>query len=117
ITGQHLCVKVDRYLERVYSPERVLVPLQRQGPKGSGQFVPLSWEAALETITHRWHAIIARHGAAAILPYSYAGSLGVLSGLRTMAALFHRLGASRLARTICGGQAQGLGQLVGRMRT
>jgi anaerobic selenocysteine-containing dehydrogenase len=117
ITGHHLCAKVNRYLERVYSPDRLLIPLQRQGPKGSSQFAPISWEVALETITHRWQAIIARHSAAAILPYSYMGSLGVLSGLGTMAALFHRLGASRLERTICGGQAQGLGQLVGRMRT
>jgi anaerobic selenocysteine-containing dehydrogenase len=70
ITRHHLCVKVDRYLERVYSPDRVLVPLQRQGPEGSSQFVPISWEAALETMTHRWHAIIARDGAVAIWPYS-----------------------------------------------
>jgi anaerobic selenocysteine-containing dehydrogenase len=117
ITGHHLCVKVNRYLERVYSPDRLLTPLRRQGPKGSGQFGPISWEEALETITRGWQAIIARDGAAAILPYSYLGSMGGLSSYGTMHALFHRLGASRLERTICGGQSQGLRGIVGTMMT
>jgi anaerobic selenocysteine-containing dehydrogenase len=79
ITGHHLCVKVNRYPERVYGPDRLLTPLRRQGPKGSGRFAPISWEEALETITHRWQAIIARDGAATILPHSYLGSMGGLS--------------------------------------
>jgi anaerobic selenocysteine-containing dehydrogenase len=113
ITGRHLCVKVDRYLERVYSPARLLSPLRRQGAKGSGQFMPISWDEALNTIVARWRALIAHEGAAAILPYSYLGSMGVLSAFGTMHALFHRLGASRLERTICGGQNNGLRSLVG----
>lgn len=117
ITGHNLCVKVDRYLERVYSPERLLSPLRRQGAKGSGQFTSISWDEALDTIVTRWQAIMANEGAAAILPYSYLGSMGVLSAFGTMHALFHRLGASRLERTICGGQNNGLRNLVGTMWT
>ena len=102
VTGQHLCVKVDRYLERVYSPSRVLTPLRRDGAKGSGRFVPIGWDEALDTIVARWRTIIDTHGAEAILPYSYLGNMGILSAFGTMHALFHRLGASRLERTICG---------------
>ena len=54
VTGNNLCVKVDRYLERVYSPDRLLTPLRRHGPKGSGQFEPITWDEALETIVTRW---------------------------------------------------------------
>jgi anaerobic selenocysteine-containing dehydrogenase len=113
VTGRHLCVKVDRYLERVYHPERLLSPLRRTGPKGSGAFAPISWEEALDLTVGRWREIIARDGAAAILPYSYLGSMGTLTAFGTMHALFHRLGATRLERTICGGQNQGLTALVG----
>ncbi|HUF91149.1 MAG TPA: molybdopterin-dependent oxidoreductase [Candidatus Limnocylindria bacterium] len=113
VTGRHLCVKVDRYLERVYSPERLLTPLRRRGTKGAADFVPIGWDEALDTIVGRWRAIVAAEGAAAILPYSYLGSMGVLSALGTMHALFHRLGATRLERTICGGQDAGLRALVG----
>ncbi|MBI1734765.1 MAG: molybdopterin-dependent oxidoreductase [Candidatus Rokubacteria bacterium] len=113
VTGRHLCVKVDRYLERVYSPLRVLTPLRRTGPKGSGRFEPITWDAAIDTIVARWREVVDRHGAEAILPYSYLGNMGVLSAFGTMHALFHRLGASRLERTICGGQSVGLGALTG----
>ena len=115
ITGKHLCAKVNRYLERVYSPSRVMTPLRRLGAKGEGRFETLSWEAAVDEIAERWEAIAAHEGAAAILPYSYYGSMGVLSGLGTMEALFRRLGASDLERTICGGQRLGLIGLVGEM--
>ncbi|HEU5192880.1 MAG TPA: molybdopterin-dependent oxidoreductase [Methylomirabilota bacterium] len=113
VTGRHLCVKVDRYLERVYHPDRLLTPLRRTGPKGSGTFEPMSWDDALDVIVSRWREIIAIDGAAALLPYSYLGSMGSLTAFGTMHAFFHWLGATRLERTICGGQNQGLTALVG----
>jgi anaerobic selenocysteine-containing dehydrogenase len=102
-----LCTKVSRYPERTYHPERVLTPLKRSGPKGSGQFVPVSWDEALTDIAARLQAIAARDPQA-ILPYSYAGTMGLLQGESIAARFFHRLGASLLDRTICsnaGGEA------------
>ncbi len=102
-----LCTKVSRYPERTYHPERVLTPLRRVGPKGAGQFVPVSWDAALADIAARLTAIAARNPQA-ILPYSYAGTMGLLQGESMAARFFHRLGASLLDRTICssaGGEA------------
>ena len=113
VTGRNLCVKVDRYLERVYSPDRVLHPLRRTGAKGEGGFARISWDEAIDEIAARWQSIIVADGAAAILPYSYLGSMGTLATFGTTHALFHRLGASRLERTICGGQNVGLTGLVG----
>ena len=102
-----LCTKVSRYPERTYHPERVLQPLRRVGPKGSGRFEPVGWDAALDDIAARLRAIAARD-AQAILPYSYAGTMGLVQGESMAARFFHRLGASRLDRTICanaGGEA------------
>jgi anaerobic selenocysteine-containing dehydrogenase len=113
VTGRHLCVKVDRYLERVYSPDRLLHPLRRTGDKGAGRFERIGWDEAIDAIATRWEAIIAADGPAAILPYSYLGTMGTLPTFGTVHALFHRLGASRLERTICGGQRAGLAALVG----
>jgi anaerobic selenocysteine-containing dehydrogenase len=104
ITGRHLCVKVDRYLERVYDPGRVRTPLRRTGPKGSGDFQRISWDDALDEIERRWGSIVAESGPEAILGYSYLGSMGVLDAFGTMQALFNRLGATRLERSICGPQ-------------
>jgi len=84
----------------VHSPLRVLTPLRRIGPKGTGQLVPISWEEAVATIAERWRAIIARDGAEAILPFSYAGSMGQVQYYAGH-PLFHALGASRLDRSIC----------------
>lgn len=95
-----LCTKVSRYAERTYHPERVLTPLKRVGPKGAGQFVPVTWDEALADIATRLKAIAARDPEA-ILPYSYAGTMGLLQGESMAARFFHRLGASRLNRTIC----------------
>jgi anaerobic selenocysteine-containing dehydrogenase len=97
-----LCAKVNHYLDRVYSPDRVLTPLRRVGPKGEGQFAPVSWEEALADIATRLKAIVARHGPTAILPYSYAGAQGLLQGLGPDQGFFARLGASRLVRAVCG---------------
>ena len=102
-----LCTKVSRYAERTYHGERVLQPLRRVGPKGSGRFEPIGWDEALDTIATRLKAIAARDPQA-ILPYSYAGTMGLVQGDGMAARFFHRLGASRLDRTICanaGGEA------------
>ncbi|MBX2996979.1 MAG: molybdopterin oxidoreductase family protein [Caldilineaceae bacterium] len=101
ITGGRLCGKVDRYLERTYHPERLTTPLRRVGAKGSGQFEPVSWDEAMRTISARLKGIIAEYGAEAVLPYSYAGTMGFLQGEGMAARFFNRMGASRLARTIC----------------
>jgi anaerobic selenocysteine-containing dehydrogenase len=105
-----LCTKVSRYAERTYHPERVLTPLKRSGPKGSGRFEPVGWDEALDAIAARLRAIAARgpDAAQAILPYSYAGTMGLVQGDGMAARFFHQLGASLLDRTICssaGGEA------------
>ena len=105
-----LCTKVSRYAERTYHPDRVLQPLKRVGPKGSGRFAPVSWDEALDDIAARLTAIAGADGAnaEAIVPYSYAGTMGLLQGESMAARFFHRLGASLLDRTICssaGGEA------------
>jgi anaerobic selenocysteine-containing dehydrogenase len=102
-----LCTKVSRYAERSYHPERVLQPLKRVGPKGSGRFEPVGWDQALDDIAQRLKQIAARDPQA-VLPYSYAGTMGLLQGESMAARFFHKLGASRLDRTICsnaGGEA------------
>ncbi|GAB2487743.1 molybdopterin oxidoreductase family protein [Comamonas humi] len=99
-TGGVLCAKVSKYTERSYHPERVLQPLRRTGPKGSGQFAPVSWDEALADIAARLHAI-AQRDPEAILPYSYAGTMGLVQGESMAARVFHQLGASLLDRTIC----------------
>src|SRR6478672_10704561 len=78
-TRGFLCQKVSHYLERVYHPDRVLHPMKRIGPKGKGQFTRISWDEAIQTIASRFQAIAAGpHGPQAILPYSYAGTMGKL---------------------------------------
>ncbi|GIV88235.1 MAG: hypothetical protein KatS3mg055_0753 [Chloroflexus sp.] len=101
ITQGWLCAKVRPYLERVYSPDRLFYPLRRIGPKGSGRWERVSWDEAIATIADRWQAIIAEYGAAAILPYSYSGTLGLLQTAIVDARLWNRMGASGLDRTIC----------------
>lgn len=112
ITRGWLCAKVNRYLERVYHPERLLYPLRRVGPKGSGKFERISWDEAISEITSRWKQIIAEHGGQSILPYSYAGTLGTVQGGVTDERLWNRLGASGLERAICGHAAEEGVQLV-----
>ena len=97
-----LCTKVARYLERTYSSERVLYPLRRTGRKGSRSFERMSWDEALDTISTRFKEIAASaDGPQAILPYSYAGTMGLLQYCSMDRRFFHRLGASLLDRTIC----------------
>ena len=95
-----LCAKVSKYTERSYHPERILTPLKRSGPKGSGQFTPVTWDEALTDIAQRLSAIAAR-APEAVLPYSYAGTMGMVQGESMDRRFFHRLGASQLDRTIC----------------
>jgi anaerobic selenocysteine-containing dehydrogenase len=108
-----LCAKVSRYTERTYHPERLLQPLKRTGPKGSGQFAPVSWDEALTDIAARLQSIAARDPEA-ILPYSYAGTMGLVQGESIAARFFHKLGASLLDRTICASAGgEGLLQTLG----
>ncbi|MGA1167020.1 MAG: molybdopterin-dependent oxidoreductase, partial [Burkholderiaceae bacterium] len=100
LTAGVLCTKVSRYAERVYHPERLLQPLRRVGPKGSGRFEPVSWDDALRDIAQRL-AEVARQDPQAILPYSYAGTMGQVQGEAMASRFFARLGASFLDRTIC----------------
>lgn len=101
VTQGVICEKVRYYTERVDHPDRILYPMRRRGPKGSGQFERISWEAAFEEITDRWTSIIHKYGAEAILPYSYAGTEGVINKASMDRRFFNRLGATRLERTIC----------------
>nr|MBP8205691.1 molybdopterin-dependent oxidoreductase [Giesbergeria sp.] len=112
-----LCAKVARYPERTYHPQRILTPLKRSGPKGSGQFIPVGWDEALADIAARLGQIAARNPQA-IVPYSYAGTMGLVQGESMDRRFFHRLGASLLERTICAsaggeGLARTLGAKVG----
>lgn len=99
-TQGYLCHKVARYPERIYSPLRVLHPMRRIGAKGEGRFARITWDEALDEIADRFRRIAAEHGAEAILPFSYGGTLGIVQR-NAGHALFHRLGASRLKRNIC----------------
>lgn len=101
VTRGYLCVKTNHYEERVYSQDRVLYPMRRTGPKGSGQFERITWEEALTEISSRLKQISAEYGPEAILPYSYAGTIGVLHYGSMDRRFFHKLGATRLGRTIC----------------
>jgi anaerobic selenocysteine-containing dehydrogenase len=101
VTRGFLCGKVARYLEREYAPGRLLYPLRRIGAKGEGRFARVGWDEALDEIVARLQAIAAEFGPEAILPYSYAGTMGLLQSSGMDRRFFHRLGASRLDRTIC----------------
>ena len=142
VTRGFLCAKVAKYLDRVYSPERVLYPMRRvvaKGPAGyagegaratlerscaplgrTNASVPtrawerISWDEALDEITHRLRRIIAEYGCESILPYSYGGSLGALNSASMDRRFFHRLGASQLERSICSSAGEeGLKSVIG----
>jgi anaerobic selenocysteine-containing dehydrogenase len=95
-----LCTKVTRYAERTHHRDRLLTPLRRVGRKGEGRFEPIGWDEALNIAAHRLKPI-ARRAPEAILPYSYAGTMGLVQGESIAARLLNVLGASRLDRTIC----------------
>ena len=126
VTRGFLCAKVAKYLDRVYSPDRVLYPMRRVGPKGPNPVAPISssdpgsdrnvratqavptpaferisWDEALDEIAGRLSATAGEFGSESILPYSYGGTLGKLNSESMDRRFFHRLGASQLARNIC----------------
>lgn len=109
VTRGFLCAKVAKYLDRVYSPGRVLYPMRRVAPKGPcGADIPvhevfqqITWDEALDKIAQNLKSIVAEFGSESILPYSYGGTLGALNGASMDRRFFHRLGASQLERTIC----------------
>lgn len=101
-TNGFLCTKVNRYVERTYHAERVLHPMRRAGRKGEGKFERITWDEALDEIAHRLAALAqSPDGPQSILPYSYAGTMGMLQGSSIDRRFFHSLGASKLDRTIC----------------
>ena len=101
LTQGFICAKVRRFAEHVYSPERLLYPMARTGQKGRGQFERITWEEALDRASYQMKEAVRRWGSESILPFSYGGSNGLISQDTTDARLFYRLGASRLARTVC----------------
>ncbi len=114
-TAGKLCGKVDNYLERSYHRDRLTTPLRRVGRKGEGHFEAVSWAEALREIAERTQAVVDRHGAESVLQYSYAGTMGLVQGEGMAQRFFHRLGATRLARTICATAGkQGLIYTLGR---
>jgi anaerobic selenocysteine-containing dehydrogenase len=114
ITRGFLCGKVAQYLEREYSPERLLYPMRRVGDKGEGRFERIRWTEAIDTVASGLKAIAAEFGPEAVLPYSYAGTMGMLNGSGMDRRFFHRLGASRLDRTVCSAAgAAGIKESIG----
>ncbi|MEP6732405.1 MAG: molybdopterin oxidoreductase family protein [bacterium] len=102
VTQGFLCAKVNRYIERTYHDDRLRTPMRRVGPKGSGRFEAISWDEALDEIATRLGAIAkSDDGPQAILPYSYAGTMGLVQSSSMDRRFFHLLGASKLDRTIC----------------
>lgn len=102
VTQGFLCTKVNRYVERTYHADRLTTPLRRVGPKGEGRFEPATWSEALRDIARRLDEIRnGPHGPQAILPYSYAGTMGLVQSSSMDRRFFHRIGASLLDRTIC----------------
>lgn len=100
-----LCAKVDHYLDRVYSPDRVLHPLRRVGAKGDGQFERVGWDEAIADVAARLHRLLDQHGATTVLPYSYMGTQGIVQTSSLDRRFFARLGATRLERNICASTA------------
>jgi anaerobic selenocysteine-containing dehydrogenase len=101
VTDGYICAKVRRFPERVYGPDRLLYPALRKGPKGYGHFERTTWDEAIALVGDRLREARDRWGGESILPYSYGGSNGLLTHQTSDATLFRRLGASRLARTVC----------------
>lgn len=102
LTRGGLCAKVNHYLERVYSDERVLHPLRRVGSKGERRFERIGWDEAIGTVASRLRDVIAAHGSEAVLPYSYMGTQGIVQGASFDRRLFSAIGATRLLRAVCG---------------
>ncbi len=100
-TRGSLCGKVNRYVERVYSADRVLYPMKRVGAKGASSFERISWDEALDLVVGKFRETAERYGAEAIMPYSYGGTMGVVNHSGMDCRFFNRMGATLLERTIC----------------
>ena len=115
-TQGFICGKVSRFTRRLYSSDRILFPLRRVGKKGAAKFKRITWAEATESICDKFKQIGADFGGEAILPYSYGGSNGILGQDTADKAFFAKLGASRLARTVCAAPTSAAAQaLYGRM--
>jgi len=101
MTRGGLCVKLKNFAEHHYNPDRLMYPMRRSGPKGSGQFERISWDEALQEIKRRWTEIIAEYGSQAIMPHAYLGHQGTLNGLTAGDAFFNRLGSTVAEKTYC----------------
>lgn len=101
VTKGFICNKVRNMTERIYDKKRLKFPMKRIGAKGEGEFVRISWEEAINTITARWQELLQNDGAESILPYSFYGNMGNLSAEGMDRRFFNRLGASQLDRSIC----------------
>jgi anaerobic selenocysteine-containing dehydrogenase len=99
MTRGGLCVKLNDFADHHYNPERLLYPMKRVGPKGSGEFARISWDEALAEIKRRWTEIIGTHGSQAIMPHAYLGHQGTLNGLTCGDAFFNRLGSTVAEKT------------------
>lgn len=101
-----LCPKVNRFLERVYSPERILYPLARTGPKGSGEFRQISWDEALGLVAERIHNVIDNFGGEAVMPWGSAGTQGLIQMNSLDRRFFAKIGSSRQVDSLCGATAK-----------
>lgn len=100
-----LCPKVNRYLDRVYHPDRILTPLIRTGPKGSGEFREATWPEALEFAATELRRVIDTYGGEAVVPYSSAGTQGLIQMSSLDRRFFAHLGATRMTGSVCGATA------------
>lgn len=101
MTRGGLCPKLKNFADHHYHPDRLLYPLKRVGPKGSGEFTRISWDEALETIRREWTSIINQYGSEAIMPHAYLGHQGTINGLTSGDAFFNRLGSTVAEKTYC----------------
>ena len=101
MTRGGLCVKLKDFAEHHYNPDRILYPMKRVGPKGSGKYERISWDEALSTIKSKWTDIIDRYGSTAIMPHAYLGNQGTANGLTAGDAFFNRLGSTVAEKTYC----------------
>ena len=101
-----LCPKVNRFLERVYSPDRILYPLARNGPKGSGEFRQISWDEALALVAERIHSVIDNFGGEAVMPWGSAGTQGLIQMNSLDRRFFAKIGSSRQVDSLCGATAK-----------
>jgi anaerobic selenocysteine-containing dehydrogenase len=101
MTRGGLCVKLKDFAEHHYNPDRILYPMKRVGPKGSGKYQRISWDEALSTIKSKWTEIIDQYGSTAIMPHAYLGNQGTANGLTAGDAFFNRLGSTVAEKTYC----------------